>query len=302
MEAMTHYVSVKGRSFIVRPPATPEEHIELMELERLIWGSDYRDVVPYHITIPLAEMGGVVLGVYEVGIGKAVGVLVMFPAISEGKVHYHSHILGFLKEYRGQGLGTKIKEIQRMISIQRGIDLITWTFDPLLLSNAWLNIVKMGVVVKEYRINYYGVGAFEYNRGVETDRFMAEWHLKSERVKRRLDKGELKVQTLSHYINDVGAEIVLDADIVDGYLKPGKPKLTSRNDVLLVRIPDNFVKILTSSLSLANEWRLKSRLALRHYLLRKYVVIDITADESRERYYYVMWKNGYERALEGELP
>ena len=298
MEPLTFFVSTGRRKFIVRPPVMPEEHVELMEVEKEIWGNDYREVVPYHVTIPLADMGGVVLGVYEIGSGKAVGVLVMFPAYVNGKVHYHSHILGFLKEYRGIGLGTKVKLIQREISLKRGIKLITWTYDPLLLSNAWLNIVKMGVVPVEYKINYYGIGSFEYNRGIETDRFLVEWHLDSKRVIERLEKGKVW-KPLEHYMN-IGASTTLEAeDLREGEIKID---LLSRSNVLLVRIPNDFAKMIGERPKRAKEWRLKSRLVLTHYMRRGYLVADITKDSRESRYYYVLWKVDKKRVLEGELP
>ncbi len=297
----TRYIRVGNKSFIIRPPLTPEEHAELMEVERRIWGGDYRDVVPYHVTIPLLDAGGVVWGIYEVGTGKPVGVLVMFLGVKDGKIYFHSHMLGFLSEYRGKGLGTAVKKLQREEALARGVDLIIWTYDPLLLSNAWINIVKMGVIVREYRPNYYGVGTFNYNRGVETDRFIVEWHLKSKRVVERLTSGG-KHQTLNHYLDGVGAEVVLEEEeaLSEGFSIPVKRNLLSRSEVVLVAVPKDFVGLLSKSPDIARKWRLESRVVLNHYIKRKYVVVDIATDSSK--YYYVLWREGLDKALEGELP
>jgi len=301
--SITYYIKAGGKSFVVRPPLSPEEHYELMDLERKIWGNDYRDTVPYHITIPLLEMGGVVLGVYEVGSGKVVGVLVMFPAYTNGEVHYHSHILGFLKEYRGKGLGTEVKKVQREVSLKRGIRLITWTYDPLLLSNAWLNVVKMGVVSSQYRINYYGMGSFEYNKGVETDRLMVRWYLTSERVTSRIE-GKGLWRPLDYYLHDAKAEVVLEGSIKheEGFLRPNKPSLTAKAPVLLVRIPKEFERMIQENLNLAREWRLATRLVLNHYMKRGYLLVDVTRDSRRTRYYYVLWRVNEKKVLRGELP
>ncbi len=301
--SITYYVRAGGRSFLIRPPLSPEEHYELMDMERRIWGNDYRDTVPYHITIPFVEMGGVVLGVYEVGSGKAVGVLVMFPAYMNGDIHYHSHILGFLKEYRGKGLGTEVKKVQREIALRKGIKLVTWTYDPLLLSNAWLNIAKMGAISSQYRINYYGTGSFEYNKGIETDRLMVEWYLTSGRVVSRM-KGNGLWKPLSHYLNDIKAKVVLDAieDSSKKFLQPCKPVLTCKETVVLVRIPNEFEKVIHEDLELARKWRLASRLTLNHYMRRNYILADVTRDLSKKKYYYVLWNVGKEAILGGELP
>ncbi len=301
--SITYYIRAGGKSFVVRPPLSPEEHYELMDLERKIWGNDYRDTVPYHITIPLIDMGGVVLGVYEVGSGRAVGVLVMFPTYTDGEVHYHSHILGLLKEYRGKGLGAEVKKVQREVSLKRGIKLITWTYDPLLLSNAWLNLVKMGVISSQYRINYYGTGSFEYNKGVETDRLMVRWYLTSERVTSRIE-GKGLWKPLDYYLHDAEATIILEGslDSKKGFLRPGKPNLIARAPVILVRIPKDFERMIRGNLQLAKEWRLASRLVLSHYLNRGYLLADVTKDSVAARYYYVLWRASEERVLRGELP
>jgi len=301
---ITYYVRAGGKLFLVRPPLSPEEHYELMDIEREIWGNGYRETVPYHITIPLIDVGGVVLGIYEVGSGKVVGVLVMFPAHVGGEIHYHSHILGFLKEYRGMGLGTEVKKVQREIALRRGIKLITWTYDPLLLGNAWLNIVKMGAISAQYKTNYYGLGGFEYNRGIETDRLMVEWHLNSERVTSRI-AGKSLWRPLSHYLKVVKASIALDAKErgqPKDFVEPGTPVLTSKSPVLLVRIPRRFGAMVREDLGLAREWRLAGRLVLNHYLRRGYLVADVTRDPEGVRYYYVLWRTSKERLLSGELP
>ena len=57
-----------------------------------------------------------------------------------------------------------------------------WTFDPLEIKNAFLNIHKLGVVVCGYRVNFYGVSSSRLQGGLPTDRLLAEWHLGSPRV------------------------------------------------------------------------------------------------------------------------
>lgn len=76
-----------------------------------------------------------------------------------------------------------MKLAQREHALRTGIDLITWTFDPLQSRNAYLNIVKLGCVIRHYLVNYYGqVSSSVLHRGLETDRLFPEWWVGSARV------------------------------------------------------------------------------------------------------------------------
>ena len=57
-----------------------------------------------------------------------------------------------------------------------------WTFDPLEIRNAHLNIHKLGVIVRCYHVNFYGVSSSRLQGGLPTDRLVAEWYLDSPRV------------------------------------------------------------------------------------------------------------------------
>ena len=57
-----------------------------------------------------------------------------------------------------------------------------WTFDPLEIKNAHLNIHKLGAIVRCYHVNFYGVSSSRLQGGLPTDRLVAEWHLDSPRV------------------------------------------------------------------------------------------------------------------------
>ena len=57
-----------------------------------------------------------------------------------------------------------------------------WTFDPLEIKNAFLNIHRLGATACEYRVNFYGVSSSRLQGGLPTDRLLAEWELDSPRV------------------------------------------------------------------------------------------------------------------------
>jgi predicted GNAT superfamily acetyltransferase len=85
--------------------------------------------------------------------------------------------------HRNRGIGAQLKWEQRHEALERGIRRMEWTFDPLEIKNAFLNIHKLGAIVCEYRVNFYGVSSSQLQGGLPTDRLLAEWELDSPRVK-----------------------------------------------------------------------------------------------------------------------
>jgi predicted GNAT superfamily acetyltransferase len=95
------------------------------------------------------------------------------------------------ESYRNLGLGRSMKLAQRADALARGFDLIEWTFDPLEIKNAYLNIEKLGAIARRYTINQYGMSSSPLQGGLPTDRLVAEWWLKSKRVETLVSTGKL---------------------------------------------------------------------------------------------------------------
>jgi predicted GNAT superfamily acetyltransferase len=66
-----------------------------------------------------------------------------------------------------------------------------WTFDPLEIKNAFLNIHKLGAIVRSYTSNFYGVSSSRLQGGLPTDRLHAEWYLRSKRVQASLARAPI---------------------------------------------------------------------------------------------------------------
>ena len=98
--------------------------------------------------------------------------------------YLHSHMLGVKSEYRNTGLGRRLKLFQREDAIAHGYDLMEWTFDPLEIKNAYFNLERLGAIARRYNINQYGITTSPLQGFLPTDRLVAEWWLKSERVDR----------------------------------------------------------------------------------------------------------------------
>jgi predicted GNAT superfamily acetyltransferase len=159
-----------------------EEFAEVVRLQEAIWGFDPTDLLPMRFQVVLSKVGGHVFGAYDGT--RMVGFCFAMPGIKPGpKPYLHSHMLGVLDEYRDAGIGRRLKLRQREDAIERGIELIEWTFDPLELRNAFFNIERLGAIVRRYALNVYGITASPLHTGLPTDRCYAEWWIGSERVK-----------------------------------------------------------------------------------------------------------------------
>jgi predicted GNAT superfamily acetyltransferase len=104
------------------------------------------------------------------------------PGISNGRLYLHSHMLAVNPNHRNQGIGRRLKLFQREDALARGIRHMEWTFDPLEIKNSFLNMVKLGAVVRRYARNFYGVTSSRLHGQIPTDRLFAEWWLESEWV------------------------------------------------------------------------------------------------------------------------
>jgi predicted GNAT superfamily acetyltransferase len=171
-----------------------------VQLQIETWGYDPGDVIPRKAYLVAQKIGGQVIGAFDTEIPGSspqgspeslIGFLMALPGVktgnSEPQAYLHSHMLAVLPAYRNRGVGTQLKREQRLEALSRGIRLVEWTFDPLEIKNAHLNICKLGAVVCRYLVDFYGVSSSRLQGGLPTDRLVAAWHLDSPRVLAALD-------------------------------------------------------------------------------------------------------------------
>jgi len=151
---------------------------EAVELQKTVWGFSDIELLPVRLFVVATKVGGQAFGAFD---GNAmVGFLLSIPGLKPGGGSYlHSHMLGVLPEYRNKGVGRMLKLRQREDALQRGIQLIEWTFDPLELKNAFFNTERLGAIVRRYVENQYGTTTSPLHGGLPTDRCVAEWWLAS---------------------------------------------------------------------------------------------------------------------------
>ena len=164
----------------IRNLTTLEQFERCVVLQLEVWGYSDGDLIPRRVFLVAQRIGGQVLGAFagETIIGFAMGL----PGYRNGRAYMHSHMLAVLPEYRNSGLGRRMKLAQRDDALARGIDLMEWTYDPLEIKNAHLNIVRLGAISRRYKEDFYGPSSSPLQGGLPTDRLYAEWWLKSPRV------------------------------------------------------------------------------------------------------------------------
>jgi predicted GNAT superfamily acetyltransferase len=168
------------RHIEIRFLTTIEHFARCVTLQLDVWGYDGGDVIPRRMFIVAGRIGGQVIGAFD---GETmIGFAMSLPGYRNGQAYLHSHMLAVLPEYRNLGIGRSLKLAQRDDAISRGIELMEWTFDPLEIKNAYLNITRLGAVARRYQPDFYGPSSSPLQGGLPTDRLYAEWWLRSPRV------------------------------------------------------------------------------------------------------------------------
>jgi predicted GNAT superfamily acetyltransferase len=170
-----------------------EEFEDVLTLQKTIWSFADVELLPLRFLVVVSKVGGHVFGAYDGP--RMIGFCFAIPGIkTDGRPYLHSHMLGVLPAYRDAQTGRRLKLRQRDDALGRGIALIEWTFDPLELKNAFLNIEKLGAIVRRYTENQYGTTTSPLHGGLPTDRCTAEWWIDSPRVQELLSGVELPNQ------------------------------------------------------------------------------------------------------------
>jgi predicted GNAT superfamily acetyltransferase len=143
------------------------------ELQKEVWGIPDIEVVPLTQLVAAKEAGGVLIGAFDGD--TMVGFVYGFPSFERGQLAHHSHMLAVKPAYRNYDLGRRLKFAQRDHVKTQGIELITWTFDPLQSLNAHFNFNKLGVISDRYLPNFYGEDAASFLHQTGTDRLWVSW-------------------------------------------------------------------------------------------------------------------------------
>ena len=273
------------RPAIAISPVTSEDGFKLcQEILIEVWDLEnggHRNIIPTRLFQISHLHGGIVLGAH-LPEGQIVGFAWAFPALdSQRNVFLFSDTLAVLPQYRDRGIGARLKFGQREWALQNDMDVIRWTYDPLEARNSYLNLARLGGLAMTYKRNAYGVGLTGPNKGIETDRLVVDWFIKSPRAQRRASarfNPEAPPPLPSCIqLRDAGGEIL-----------PEKVLLDRCESDLLIPIPLDFQRLKETSFDAAQQWRLAMREVCETYFSRGYAVVDfhVTILDGKRYGYY----------------
>lgn len=197
----------------------------------------------------LVHAGGYCVAAYDTSSRDLLGATLAFLGRAEGgTVILHSHMSAVTDPARNRHIGTAMKVHQRAWAWTHGVPVVSWTFDPLVRRNAYVNLVKLGIEVRGYHVNFYGAMNDAINAGDPSDRMVAWWPVDTDRTRRGVE-GELAVES----------EIDLRAA-----------------GVHLVATPDDIVSLRASDPQAAQQWRIRVREELLDAFAHDQVIDGIT--------------------------
>jgi predicted GNAT superfamily acetyltransferase len=271
---------------VIKVLESPEDMTAVEGLQRTVWPGSETDVVPAHMLITAVHNGGLLVGAFMDE--QLVGFVFGFPGIEftpDGPRPKHcSHMMGIHPGQRDSGIGFALKRAQWQMVRHQGLDHITWTYDPLLSRNAYLNIAKLGAVCNTYRRTEYGDMRDGLNAGLPSDRFLLDWWINTRRVDRRLSKRPRRPLKLDDF-SKAELQPLYSLEFRPGHL-PRPPEHFSPLDgnLTLAEIPSDFSQLKDTDFSLARDWRFFSRELFETAFQAGYIVTDFIYDQSRSFY------------------
>jgi predicted GNAT superfamily acetyltransferase len=269
-------------NYNIRLLESPEDMGLAEELQRAVWPGSETDVVPAHMLITATHNGGLTLGAFNQD--KMIGFVFGFPGLEftpDGPRPKHcSHMMGIHPDYRDGGIGFALKRAQWQMVRHQGLDHITWTYDPLMSRNAYLNIAKLGAVCSTYRRSEYGEMRDGLNAGLPSDRFQVDWWINTRRVERRLGKRSRPTLKMAHVARSGLHPLYPLHSGTDDLPRPPEhvPPLGDR--LLLTEIPPDFLGLKAKDFALARDWRFFTRELFETAFAASYIVTDFVFDHA----------------------
>lgn len=171
----------------IREVSTVAEFDACIKLQRDVFGLPDLEISPRRHLIVSNRAGGWTLGAFDGE--RLIGFVHHLAAVKDDYIFGYSHMMAVAAEYQNQGVGAQLKWAQRARALSERRDLIKWTFEPMRARNAHFNLNRLGVVVREYAVNFYGTDYVTNPAerksgagGMDSDRLFASWDLNSPRV------------------------------------------------------------------------------------------------------------------------
>ena len=194
---------------------TPESQADARAVFDEVWpAEDGATQVRPNLLRALVHAGGYCVAAYDSSSRDLLGATLAFLGRAEqGTVILHSHMSAVIESARNRHIGTAMKQHQRAWAGARGVPVVSWTFDPLVRRNAFVNLIKLGIDVRGYHVNFYGAMNDAINAGDPSDRMVAWWPVDSPRA-RRAAEGGLRPESEAELIKEGVRLVATPADIV----------------------------------------------------------------------------------------
>ncbi len=266
---------------VVRPLATPEEFRACVELQRETWGDGFNECVPAAILKVSARIGGVTAGAFD-GAGRLLGFVFGLTGVERGRPVHWSHMLAVRPEWRDRGLGRRLKQYQREAVARLGVEVIYWTFDPLVARNAHLNLNRLGASVVEYVEDMYGSTGSDLHSDLGTDRLVIAWPVRqAEPGGGVAPDGGLAPGDAAAAASSYGTlPVVNGADWAD--------VMVEQAPAIRIEVPADVLAAEAAERGAGRRWRQETRQAFLGALARGYRVRRFYRDPATSRCFYVL--------------
>ncbi|MBW3603969.1 MAG: GNAT family N-acetyltransferase [Actinobacteria bacterium] len=239
------------------------------DIQREAWGMSDRAVVPAEQIRAVIHNGGLLL--LATSDGAAVGFCYGFVGLEDGEPILCSHMLAVRPDAQSRGVGRQLKLAQRTYAAARGFDRITWTFDPLQARNAYLNLHRLGAYARRYLVDHYGPMDDAINRGLPTDRLVAEWPA----------TGDVPDDDTATDVREAitTGPWVLGATGGGGQVRPATPdRSAAAADVALAAVPADVDRLRETDPEAPAAWRAALRTALAVAFDGGLTAVDLVRD------------------------
>src|SRR5262249_30247163 len=170
-----------GAPVEIREVSTIDEFDGCIRLQREAFGLPELEISPRRHLIVSHRAGGWTLGAFAGG--RLVGFVHHLAAVTGNYIFCYSHMMAVAIDYQNRGVGAKLKWGQRTGAWVEGRVFFKWIFEPMRARNAYFNLNRLGAVVREYAVNFYGTdyGEDPANKettgGLDSDRLFVSWEL-----------------------------------------------------------------------------------------------------------------------------
>ena len=253
----------------IRRLESTEDYVAAEELQQICWQSGPIEALPLHLMSTVQKEGGLVLGAFTPA-GELVGFLLGFLGREGDRLKHCSHMGATHPAYENRHIAYRMKQAQRAWMQAEGLDLCTWTFDPLESRNATLNIAKLGAISRVYRRNIYGQMRDQLNALLPTDRLVARWEVGGAR--------EAECATGARVSAPVARDALTEARLDGPYPALAGTHPPAGESLIGIQIPRDIQTIKREAPDLALAWRMGTRALFEAAFAAGYTVVNVTPD------------------------